>query len=140
MGERCFNGAVDSHRRRHAVVVLDRSTDGELQWGRRLASTETTTPDYGDCMTNTNASMGPSTRIDGDKWDDVPEGPLKLASMGPSTRIDGDVHLRAALARGQGASMGPSTRIDGDDPSSGLRTSGRIRFNGAVDSHRRRPP
>ena len=158
---RRFNGAVDSHRRRlggagpgatkraasmgpstridgdTAGMVMGLRWCGRLQWGRRLASTETSASSRSEsCSRRFNgavdshrrrqahqragrrrphrASMGPSTRIDGDDRG-VPATPRShAASMGPSTRIDGDVATGDELERVVLASMGPSTRIDGD--------------------------
>ena len=85
-----FNGAVDSHRRRQGKSKPDANGNPMLQWGRRLASTETSL-DEGDHQ---------------------------------------ERHV---------ASMGPSTRIDGDTRSTHRIRQSRSGFNGAVDSHRRRP-
>ena len=85
----------------------------QLQWGRRLASTET-----------------------GGGW--PKPGRIRRASMGPSTRIDGDIRPAYGIRPRPAASMGPSTRIDGDRPRTSCLAPATGGFNGAVDSHRRR--
>ena len=71
---------------------VDGNGHGEhvLQWGRRLLSTET--------LIDTIAAMR-----------------LLDASMGPSTAVDGDDARAAAGRRSNTASMGPSTAVDGDN-------------------------
>ena len=61
----CFNGAVDSHRRRREGGEDERRQGEALQWGRRFASTETQAL-QADRDAFLIASMGPSIRIDGD--------------------------------------------------------------------------
>src|SRR6185436_12963617 len=92
-----FNGAVDSHRRRRPFVVACEEIVW-LQWGRRLSSTETIERIYG-ARTTSDASMGPSTLIDGDRRRLRSAAAPLPASMGPSTLIDGDGDdTRAAAA------------------------------------------
>ena len=109
-----FNGAVDSHRRRQRALDRDNLAGGMLQWGRRLASTETRAVARRGHRAP-KASMGPSTRIDGDSLVS-PRPPLTTGCFNGAV----DSHRRR-----------PPSRL--------LTHCGGACFNGAVDSHRRRP-
>src|SRR4051812_15162120 len=62
---RRFNGAVDVHRRRPGTRRWGSTLVYQLQWGRRRSSTETKLELCLDTA-GVEASMGPSTFIDGD--------------------------------------------------------------------------
>jgi len=84
-----------------------------LQWGRRLSSTETT----GTLGRSTVRVIGFNGAVDSHRrrlrGRGAPDERVD-ASMGPSTLIDGDPLRVRTLDVGEGASMGPSTLIDGD--------------------------
>src|SRR6185436_2029470 len=111
--DRRFNGAVDSHRRRHwrhqgvrprrrgASMGASTLNDGDgrvdfragtvsqLQWGRRLSSTETPLfKDGGSMSTKLQWGRRLSSTETGDPG--VTLAAPSPASMGPSTLIDGD--------------------------------------------------
>src|SRR5882672_5673409 len=85
-----FNGAADSRRRRRGTASTSGTALAQLQWGRRLSSTET-------CHTPCRSPLS---------WNRLQWG-RRLSST--------ETGLRAAAAdRVSEASMGPPTLVDGD--------------------------
>ena len=137
---RRFNGAVDVRRRRPSRYGAMGAAQTLLQWGRRRSSTET----LGMLVQldqHGQASMGPSTIVDGDLERGTSAAPrtpsfngavddrrrrlasvrliavFHRASMGPSTIVDGDARAQRGGRAHCRASMGPSTIVDGDPAS-----------------------
>ena len=109
-----FNGAVVSRRRKLGCVFWRPVDKYVLQWGRRLATTET--DGVGEqSARGVCASMGPSSRDDGNRLDERKDrrwptsfnGAVVSRRRKPSGRSVG----RSASVR---ASMGPSSRDDGN--------------------------
>ena len=136
----CFNGAIDFRRRRRPGESAKCPAISMLQWGHRPSSMETVRL-RGRRLASGQASMGPSTIVDGDR----------KRSRRPSTTtrcFNGAIDFRRRRLPDQqgrdvprlGASMGPSTFVDGDQPSRPGSTTTRASFNGAIDFRRRRRP
>src|SRR4051812_37172793 len=85
-----------------------------LQWARRRAPTGRWTHPAA-VPRRRSASMGPSTRADGQVQRVAGVHRDRRGSMGPSTRADGQKPELDRGARAGRASMGPSTRADGQD-------------------------
>ncbi len=135
---RSFNGAVDECRRRPAVPRAPVDGSRALQWSRRRMSTET----IGFLRSKRkpcDASMEPSTNVDGDPVNASRSRSERMASMEPSTNVDGDLVDEDRVRITADASMEPSTNVDGDAASSSTLRRPCWRFNGAVDECRRRP-
>src|SRR4051812_36252594 len=86
--------------------------------------------------------MGPSTLIDGDDTGSSAPSSVTRLTLQWGRRLSSTETHGGKLPRGElgQASMGPSTLIDGDSPCWVSMQLIATRFNGAVDSHRRRPP
>src|SRR5689334_13160040 len=85
---RCFNGAVDWHRRKGAAREVLAPVGVVLQWGRRLASTERLwirVVTVGVSWLQWGRRLASTESVSDPVLSDLDE----LASMGPSIGIDG---------------------------------------------------
>ena len=110
----CFNGAVDSRRRRRAGGAGSKGYCSVLQWGRRLSSTETRRP---------SPRAGKPRTLQWGRRLSSTETPCCGRSPSASSCFNGAVDSRRRRRRRSAVAS---------------RASGR--FNGAVDSRRRRRP
>ena len=109
-----------------------------LQWGRRRTSTETLATAREPHACGGQASMGPTTNVDGDEEVCDAANHELVASMGPPTNVDGD-KLAGRSTRGAMESFNGAADERRRRPGGSPRAGRRARcFNGAADERRRR--